>query len=183
MELSQVERVMLANQYKILSLLDPSGAEEYDKVREALENGYESVYSEALSRGAYDEQLSPDESRLVIHAMDLYWAMQRSYDRLEDEDKAEIREEELDFPGFDGNNETKFVTYSQFVVEKEGRFTDLRFEKDQGSGTISPALLDRYNSHVPMVEIYRKRAEYWYPMGKDRYYLSKDTILSILDML
>lgn len=79
MKLSHVERVMLANQYKILSLLDERNADGHDLVREALENGYESYYSDAMSREVYEDELSPGESHLVIAAMDLYWAMQRSY--------------------------------------------------------------------------------------------------------
>ncbi len=100
------------------------------------------------------------------------------YARLEE--KSGLEEERLDFPGFDGNHETKFVSYSQFVVEKEERFVDSRFEKDRNSGGLSGALLDRYNSHMPMVDIYTKRAEYWNRM-EDRYRLSKDDILAILE--
>ena len=181
MNLSYVERVMLANQYKILSLLDPNNADEYDMVREALEHGYESYYSDAFARVVYEGELSSDDIRLVKHAMDLYGALQRSYDKLEDEDKAEIREERLDFPGFDGNHETKFLTYSEFVVEKEQRFQYLRFTKDRAAGAASAAQLDRYNSHMPMVDIYRKRVDYWNPLP-DRYELSKDQILAVLDV-
>jgi uncharacterized protein YfbU (UPF0304 family) len=129
----------------------------------------------------YEEEVSPDESRLIIYAMDMYRALQRSYDRLDDKDKAAIREESLDFPGFDGNHETKFLTYSQFVVEKERKFQDLRFAKDPGAGDVSAALLDRYNSHRPMVDIYRKRVGYWNPLP-DRSELPKEQILAILDI-
>jgi len=57
----------------------------------------------------------------------------------------------------------------------------LRFAKDREAGAASAALLDRYNSHRPMVDIYRKRVDYWNPLP-DRYELSKDQILAVLDI-
>ena len=180
MQLSYMERVMLSNQYKILSLLDTSNADHYDKVREALEYGYESYYEEAFNREVYEDVLSSEESLLVIDAMDMYWAMQISYANLGDD--ASIERERLDFPGFDGNHETRLYTYSRFVVEKEERFGSLKLEKDRRAVEGQPpALLDRYNSHMPMADIYHHRVDFWKSLPK-RYELSEQEIRDILSI-
>jgi uncharacterized protein len=181
MQPSHIERVILANQYKILSLLDPDYADEYDLVREALEHGFESRYMEAFHNTVHEDALTRDESILVIDAMDLYTALQVSYEKLEDEEKEGIDDRRLDFPGFDGNNETKLYAYCRFVVEQERRFTGLRFHKDRGAQDVSGALLDRYNSHMPMVELYRNRIERWKPQ-RDRYQLPAEEIHAILEL-
>jgi uncharacterized protein YfbU (UPF0304 family) len=58
-------------------------------MQEALENGYESYYEDEIFRWIFDG-LSVSECALVIDAMDMYSAIQRSYDALDD--KAEIEE-------------------------------------------------------------------------------------------
>ncbi len=180
MRLSYVERVMLSNQYKILSLLDTSNADHYDKVREALEYGYESYYQEAFNSEVSEDILSSEESLLVIDAMDMYWAMQTSYANLRDD--VSIERHMLDFPGFDGNHETKLYTYLRFVVEKQERFQSLRLRKDMSAVEDQPpALLDRYNSHMPMTDIYRHRVDFWKPLPK-RYELSEQEIRDILSI-
>lgn len=47
------------------------------------------------------------------------------------------------FPGFDGNNESEFLTTANFLVREMGRFTHFAERKD-------------FNSHMPMVEAYRR---------------------------
>jgi uncharacterized protein YfbU (UPF0304 family) len=115
--LNKFERRLLANQYYLLSLLDQSNAAYYEKVQEALENGYESAYEDEIFGGIFD-LLPADESALVIEALDLYSAIQRSYDALDD--KQGIEEGRTLVPGFDGNYETAHMGYARFVVENEG---------------------------------------------------------------
>jgi len=50
-ELNRFERLLLMNQYRILSLLEQSNADHYDKLRDALEEGYVASYRDDLSRG------------------------------------------------------------------------------------------------------------------------------------
>lgn len=179
MQLSYVQRVILANQYKILSSLyeGSSEAESYSKIQESLENGYELYYEDALHWQVFEDELTKEDCRLVIRAMDMYWAMQISYERLEDQ--TGIKKEDLYFPGFDGNNETKFLGYTQFIVEREGRFTSLKFEKDQHSGAAGGT--DRYNSHWPVVDLYRNRVNYWQQLPNS-YELSQEDILALLEI-
>jgi uncharacterized protein YfbU (UPF0304 family) len=165
MTLNKFERRLLANQYHILSLLDQSNAGHYEKMREALESGYESAYEDAIFGSIFDG-LPADESALVIDAMDMYFAIQRSYDALDD--KTGIEEGRTKFPGFDGNHETAYMGYARFVVEKEGRF---RF--------LMPYSED-FNSHTPMLDQYRRMIDVW-KLTKNRYELTRDDIIAILE--
>jgi uncharacterized protein YfbU (UPF0304 family) len=78
LNLSQLDRVMLANQYKILSLLDPGDSDYHDTMCEALEKGFESYYGDQITNAAYPNTLSPEDSALVTDAMSMYDALQNS---------------------------------------------------------------------------------------------------------
>ena len=165
MALNKFERRLLANQYQILSMLDQSNAEHYEKMQEALQKGYESYYNDEIFGWIFDG-LSESESTLVIDAMDMYFAIQRAYDALDD--KAEIEERRTKFPGFDGNHETAYMSYARFVVEREGRFSLLK-----------PSSAD-FNSHTPMLDRYRRMIDNW-KLTANRYELTRDEITAILD--
>jgi uncharacterized protein len=163
-ELNKFERRLLANQYRILSLLDQSNADHYQKMQEALENGYESVY-ETLLYETINDVLPADESTLVINAMDMYSAIQRSYDALDD--KTGIEEERTKFPGFDSDFELAHLGYARFVVEKEGRFSQLKAHSED------------YMGHTPMMDQYRRMTDIW-KLANNRYELTRDDITAIL---
>jgi len=97
--------------------------------------------------------------------MNLYDALQRSYDALDD--KKGIEEERTKFPGFDSNYEPAHLGYARFVVEREGRFSHLKpFSAD-------------FISHTPMLDQYRRMTDVWKLAG-NRYELTRDDITAIL---
>ncbi|SRR6266540_352616 len=163
MPLSKSERLILANQYKILESLEPS-ERDYAKAIEALENGYELAIDDLFS--SIFEGLSSEQCRFVIKSMAMYDALQRSYKSLADKKSIEARK--VKFPGFDGNNETELMSYAQFVVEREERFTYL----ETGD--------DGFNSHTEMSERYRAMLAVWHSI-EEPYDLSSDQMARILD--
>ena len=164
MELNKFERLLLMNQYRILSLLDQSNQDHYDKLREELENGYVASYQDDLFAGIRDG-LSVEQSAFVVEVMSMYEALQRCYDALDD--KQGIEEERTKFPGFDSDFELAHLGYARFVVEREGRFSALK-----------PASAD-FISHTPMVDQYRRMTDVWKLAG-NRYELTRDDITAIL---
>jgi uncharacterized protein YfbU (UPF0304 family) len=164
--LSKIERLMLANQFKILSVLDPDEAEYYDRVREALNDGFVSAYQDAFNQ-IYDG-LSREDCRLVNDAFCVYDAIQRSYKKLTDTNG--IEESAVGFPGFDGNNETSFMAYAEFVREREGRFDYLIVDSDG------------MNSHWPYVGKYRRMVEIWRREMAGSYELSREQIAKLLSI-
>lgn len=164
MELTKLDRLMLANQYRILSFLDEDSADYYDKMREALEQGYESAYAE-IFRSIYDP-LPQSETSLVADAMNMYFHLRRCYKALDDQ--TGIEEWRTKFPGFDGNDETAYMTYARYLVGREGLFSHLEADNED------------FNSHAPIVEEYRKMIEVW-KATDDRHRLTREDIISILD--
>ena len=164
MELNKFERLLLMNQYRILSLLDQSNADHYDKLRDALENGYVASYQDDLFAGVLDG-LSLEQSAFVVEVMSMYEALQRCYDALDD--KTGIEEERTKFPGFDSNYEPAHLGYARFVVEKEGRFSQLKAHSEDFMG------------HTPMLDQYRRMSDVWKLAG-NRYELTRDDITAIL---
>lgn len=167
MNLTKVERWILANQYKILEHLDPDNAEEYQTMQEVLERGYEKEYDWKTSyiyEG--DDILTEEQSLYVINVMAMYDALQQSYQLLAD--KTGIEERTLAFPGFDGNNEAKYLGYAAFLRKREDKFTDLQLSGRD------------LNSHMPSLAIYNRMQDLWAQLG-EKYELSRDEIQAILD--
>jgi uncharacterized protein len=164
-ELNKFERRLLANQYHILSLIDQSNADHYNKLRDALENGYIASYQDDLFAGLLDG-LSVEQCTFVLEVMNMYDALQRSYDRLDD--KQGIEEERTTFPGFDSDYELEHMGYARFVVEREGRFTHLRAHSQD------------FTSHTPMLDRYRRMYDVW-RLTANRYGLTRDDIAAIVD--
>ena len=74
MHFTKKERLILINQYKILSKLCPDDSEHYNELREILEDGYEIFYSQI------DEWISQDmsksEGEFVLEILNLYRAIE-----------------------------------------------------------------------------------------------------------
>ena len=100
MELSESERLILSNQYKILEELYPDEANIYRRHGKIVEEGYTLNYEEICTH-IYDE-LSNKECREVLDILDMHSALRQSAQALTDEPSISIS-----FHGFDGNNETK----------------------------------------------------------------------------
>src|SRR5918998_4845110 len=163
-ELKRFERLLLTNQYRILGLLDRSNADHYDKLREALEKGYVASYRDDLFAGLRDG-LSVEQCAFVVEVMNMYDALQRSYEALDD--KQGIEEERTKFPGFESDYELAHLGYARFVVERERRFTHLKAHSRDFIG------------HTPMLDEYRRMTDVWKLAG-NRYELTRDDITAIL---
>jgi uncharacterized protein len=163
-ELNKFERLLLMNQYRILSQVDQSNAGHYDKLRDALENGYVASYQDDLFAGMLDG-LSVEQSAFVVEVMSMYDALQRCYDALDD--KTGIEEERTKFPGFDSDYELAHLGYARFVVEREGRFSQLKAHSEDFMG------------HTPMLDQYRRMSDVW-KLASNRYELTRDDLTAIL---
>jgi uncharacterized protein len=163
-ELNRFERLLLMNQYRILSLLDQSNADHYNKLGDALEEGYVASYRDDLFAGMRDG-LSAEQCAFVVEVLSMYDALQRSYDALDD--KQGIEEERTKFPGFESDYEIAHLGYARFVVEREGRFGHLKSVRAD------------FISHTPMLDQYRRMYDVWRLAG-NRYDLTRDDITAML---
>lgn len=146
MKLSKKDRVLLINQYRLLAALDKDEETHYRELIGILENGYEIFYS------MVDEWISDDmpaeEGKFVLDILDLY----RAIDDLKRSSKnKELADHQYSFlRGFDGNNETEYMGFCRFLIEKQGKFQEQQqyFLKN-----------DHLNSHMPMIGKYKRMLE------------------------
>jgi uncharacterized protein len=142
MALTKVERAILMNQFRILSLIDKSDADTHKRYAEALAEGYSYEYEflEHMSDG-----LTEDECRFVYDVLDMYDAMQTSFNNLKE--KRDLKASQIQYKGFGGNEETEYMAYSRYIVEG-GKFTYLDMNKD-------------HNSHMQSIPGYQRMLEKW----------------------
>ncbi|PYE36461.1 YfbU family protein [Psychrobacter fozii] len=168
MHFTKKERLILINQYKILSKLCPDDSEHYNELREILEDGYEIFYSQI------DEWISQDmsksEGEFVLEILNLYRAIE-DYKRMS-KDQEIIKNSYSYFRGFDGNNEGQYMQFARFLINKQNKFSE---QKDYLRKN------DNLNSHMPMIGIYKSMLSKWSSIGKP-WNLSAQNINDILSI-
>lgn len=140
-QISPVERLLLANQFRILSKLD----EEYAKYNDLedkihiLEKGLEGAYGEVLGELA-EQTMSAEEMRFVNDVLLMMSAVLEFEDGLEDYRLDRVRQ-----VGFDGNNEPRQLSYAEYLFNNPRN----RFE----------GVTDVVNSHSPTLIWYKGMLE------------------------
>jgi uncharacterized protein YfbU (UPF0304 family) len=92
----------------------------------------------------------------VVNTLDMWSFIESGYAKLSKADKEQVAKEaepfgkDPKFIGFDGNNETEHMGIARFLVEKLGRFSDLK-GRDM-------------NSHCPLLDAYRRMYRRFEPM-------------------
>ena len=133
MELNETNRLLLMNQFKILSKLE--GTNDYDNIIKILENGYEYEYN--IFDNFIDPSISIEKCKYVYKILNMFDTLQSSLSRIKTN---KITENDVEFKGFDGNNETCYMSYSEFIIEDLKKYTYIK--------------KNEYNSHWPMINTY-----------------------------
>lgn len=164
--LSTTERWLLHNQFEILQQLNPDHPDYsenfFKKAMEVLSQGYEWYYDD-FAQYIYTRVFPYSSALEIVHILDMFHALKSSFDKLAD--KSGIEQSAIEFSGFGGNDETAVMQFTRFMMESMGRFTELKPEHG-------------LNSHVPMLDAYRKMLKVW-NMSRDKYNLSKEDIIKI----
>lgn len=160
MHLSRIERWLLSNQFAILAKLYPQEAKEYERMKEAVDWGYEFEFHE-MAQHIVADGMSEDACKEVLEILSMFDYLKNGYDQLSD--KSGIDEHGVTFIGFDGNNETSYLGYAEYFCSK-GRFGNLNIRD--------------FNSHCPTIDMYRRMLEA-HRESKDKYRLTKDDIVRI----
>jgi uncharacterized protein YfbU (UPF0304 family) len=160
LKITDTERLILANQYEILATLKEDDS--YAHLAEELRDGHEWLYQQHF------DYLSPnmreEDSEFVVTILGIYSDLHDSYEQLSD--KSGIEPRQVQFPGFDGNNEGELLSFSR-ALRKSARFIDTLPEHGK-------------NSHMPTREIYGRMIAKWEELGKPRFPLSKEQISELL---
>lgn len=163
-KLTDTERLILANQYKILSKLSDNDYErDYNQqLSDNLLRGHKWLYEDHFQ--IISDDLADEDSDLVVETLSLYTTLRNNYDDLDD--KAVIDEHKITFLGFDGNNERELMTFTKALKEND-RFTRI----------IEKGLT---NSHSPMRQKYQKMLNKWKDLNKKET-LTVEEIIFITD--
>jgi len=138
MKLDRFQRTVLLNQYRILDKLDPAGS--WSEKAAILEDGWEGEFDDCLSRSDH-EMLSEEGCDEVLDIMSMFRALNHAKSKQQ-------------FVGFDGNHEGKQLGYVRHL------WAERKFEESQLTAH------DKGNSHMPMLETYRRMVDIWKPMKK-----------------
>jgi uncharacterized protein YfbU (UPF0304 family) len=167
MTLSKTERVMLINQYEILKRLDEKNAVHYEQLIEILTNGFEIFYSD-IDQWVADD-IPESEGKLVLDILTIYGLI-GVYKAKHPEDVEVANHHWSDFRGFDGNNESDYLAFTGFLINKQGKFAE-QLENRR--------LSSEFNSHYQVLDKYRQMVATWKEMGK-KIPESHEDILKIL---
>lgn len=146
---------VLNNQEKLIVWLltevlkNTKGYENQDTLRliqEAIYGGHFWAMQWTLTGILHDHVDSRAALSLVLDVLDMYSFIEDSFEKFSPADKARVTAEvpwasEGKFPGFDGNNETTYMSIAQFLVEEMNRFTEFKGRS--------------LNSHHPTLSRYR----------------------------
>ena len=163
MEMTNAERLILSNQYKMMTMLDPDNAERYRRLQTIIERGF-GLQMRELDRDF--SELSEQTCRTVIEIMEMYHALQVSYGNMEDKHGVDARR--VQFLGFDAATEARSLSYVRFMVNTEGRYTHF----DCGT--------HGFNSQTPMWDKYLRMLKIWQSCPR-QYHLSAVEISQILN--
>lgn len=123
MEMTNAQRLILSNQYKMMTMLDPANAERYRRLQTIIERGY-GLQMRELDREF--GELKEETCRTIIDIMEMYHALHVSWSNLQDQQS--IDERRVTFLGFDAATEARYLGYVRFMVNVEGRYTHLTLE-------------------------------------------------------
>ena len=153
--ISLIDRQILVLLHRILGHVlpdGPNGPEEnstYQRDRaEVLEKGFTAEYWKEVA--GFRQELSTQDSLQLMEILDMFRVITSSREQLTQEGVrlAPGIEYGLTFRGFDGNDplESHMADYTEFLMN-DGRWTELKDQVNE---------LDRGNSHMPMLGIYRR---------------------------
>ncbi len=146
MEMTNAQRLILSNQYYLMSQMDPENAAKYQRLQTIVERGYELQMNELNKDFGC---LSDAECRQVIDIMEMYHAMQESNKMLEEAERKDVDQRRLQFLGFDIATECQLVNYVRFLTDSEGLYP--QFDKAD----------HHFNAQMPMLEKYRRMLATW----------------------
>ncbi|MDP0495060.1 MAG: YfbU family protein [Verrucomicrobiota bacterium JB024] len=167
-QLTRLERVILVNQYEILSILKPDDSVRYQATIKALREGYTEFYSMAVREVNVDTD--KHIQRLVQDVLKIYRAI--SHIPLETATDTFKNHPLRSFKGFDNTDEEfEYLGFTQFLLQTMRLYTELR------DGT---AAMNGFDSHEPMLPKYEAMVREWCTLERPTR-MSEKTALRILN--
>lgn len=144
MKVSDTERLMLLMLCDIYDRTGAQGEFDTDFIRSAVFGEKFWSIPWKYSGIPFDDQDIPEVVKDVLDILDMWSFIEHSYAKLSSEDKSRLENEAAPFGrspkfrGFDGNNETEYMSTAAFLVNQLERFVEFKGRD--------------FNSHMPTVE-------------------------------
>ena len=149
--------IMLSEIYEKLGLdgskgIDPKFLSEaiYSDNTWGLDWQYTGIFSD-------NSEPNPPEVTEVVNYLDMWSFIERAYENLNAADKKLLSDDpdivQTQFTGFDGNNETEYMSVARFLILQLKRFTEFK-DRD-------------LNSHYPMIGRYRRMYSVFEPIRRN----------------
>ena len=145
--LTLTERVTLANQFYILSLIDKQNADDHENKAEILTSGYTGLYDRIFD--SFSEADPASVTTEAIDIMEMFWVLKNNIEALKPEDRTQLNLPALTFDGFDGNHDPHY-SQAKFIVKRLGLFEEL---KKHGMNSHSRSSLPKYRR---MLSVYNR---------------------------
>lgn len=156
--MTSTQRLILANQYRLMGLLDPNNLTKYQRLEAIVRGGFGLELKE-LDKDFSD--ISETECRIVLDTLEMYQALQVSYNNLVD--KSALTPHRLQFAGYCAVREKKYLNYLRFITGVEKKYQDF-MRCEHGCDAQTPMwdkylkMLNIWNScphgyHLSMAEI------------------------------
>ena len=146
MEMTSTQRLILINQYELMALLDKENADKYRRYQNIIKGGYRLNLKELHKEFS---ELSEDECKTVINTLEMYQALQVSYNNLHH--KEDMTPHRLKFLGYCAIREKKYLNYLGFIAENDKKYRDL-IQCPNGCDAQTP-MWDKY---IKMLDVWHK---------------------------
>lgn len=143
-ELTNVQRQILHNQYQILSMLDEENNDEYEYKMKILYEGYERDYSDVINVFSNESITDYETCQETSDILNMNRIIQSVISKLSNQEKEELELSWIEFDGFDANND-KHYSYAKHQIDS-GKWAELR-GKELNSHTSSS--IRRYRKMLP----------------------------------
>lgn len=110
--IDKVQRRILANQYRLFALLDPSESASYERTAEIFENGYEGLYHEVFE--PIFDPLAKDECSFVFAVLNLFHELQHFAGQFPELPADLVTG--VKFPGFSELEEIELLAFARFIA-------------------------------------------------------------------
>lgn len=122
-KITKTERTILANQNRILALLNTEQSINYNILAEIAESGYVGLYYRLFEN--IDNEVSQEICNETHDILTMYRNINNAIAKLSQPDKDSLDLESIAFEGFDANNDPHFG-FMEFLIEKQGKYSELR---------------------------------------------------------
>lgn len=164
--LTIVERQILVNQFKILSIIGDDNY--YETKIEILENGYTEQYFEVFDVASEEIPMAVCEETSQI--LQMFRRISDAVELLSGEERELLHLEKIQFEGFDANHDPHYH-YMTFLVDRMNLWQEYK-----------GIYLNSY-SRFPMSK-YRKMMEYqYYLLDNEQYDLNKEDLKCMIELL